>query len=113
MSFPSWQYFSSAVSKPMIESLKRVSPTVVRVEWSQPQGGAAVIGYVVFYYDGSVTRNMTVPSNSTEITVSSATLIYIISVMALSEKPFLPRRSSWENITLCKCYDEHTQQKAT
>ena len=97
----------------MIVSLERVSPTVVRVEWSQPPGGAAVTGYVVFYYDGSVTRNKSVSSTSTEIRVSSATLIYVISVMALSEEPFLPRRSAWETITLCKCYDEHTQQKAT
>jgi hypothetical protein len=102
-----------AVSKPVIESLERVSLTVVRVEWSQPPGGAAVTGYVLFYYDGSVTRNKSVSSTSTEITVSSATLIYVISVMALSEEPFLPRRSAWETITLCKCYDEHTQQKAT
>ena len=67
----------------MIESLERVSPTVVRVEWSQPPGGAAITGYVVFYYDGSVTRNKSISSTSTEITVSSATLIYVISVMAL------------------------------
>ena len=89
VSFPSCQYYSSAVRKPVIESLERVSPTGVRVEWSQPPGGAAVTGYVVFYYDGSVTRNKSIPSTSTEITVSSATLIYVISVMALSEEPFL------------------------
>ena len=104
MSFPSWQYYSSAVSKPVIVSLERVSLTVVRVEWSQPPGREAVTSYVVFYYDGSVTRNKSVSSTSTEITVSSATLIYVISVMALSEEPFLPRRSDWETITLCKCY---------
>ena len=86
----------------MIESLERVSPTVVRVEWSQPPGGAAITGYVVFYYDGSVTRNKSIPSTSTEITVSSTTFIYVISVMALSEEPFFPRRSAWETITLCK-----------
>ena len=55
-----------------------VSPTGVRVEWSQPPGGAAVTGYVVFFYDGSVTRNKSIPSTSTEIIVSSATLIYVI-----------------------------------
>ena len=104
MSFPSWQYYSSAVSKPVIVSLERVSLTVVRVEWSQPPGREAVTSYVVFYYDGSVTSNKSVSSTSTEITVSSATLIYVISVMALSEEPFLPRRSDWETITLCKCY---------
>ena len=90
------------VSKPVIESLKRVSPTEVIVEWSQPPGGATVTGYVVFYYDGSVTRNKRVPPTSTEVTVSSATAIYVISVMALSEEPFLPQRVAWETVTLCK-----------
>ena len=56
----------------MIGSLERVSPTEVIVEWSQPPGGATMTGYVVFYYDGSVTRNKRVPTTSTEVTVSSA-----------------------------------------
>ena len=49
----------------MIQSLKWVSPTEVRVEWSQPPGGVNVTGHVVLYYDGSVTRNQTVPVNDT------------------------------------------------
>ena len=99
--------YCSAVSKPVIESLERVSPTVVRVEWSQPPGGAAVTCYDMFYYDGSVTRNKkSVSSTSPTITVSPAILVYVISVMALSEEPFLPRRSAWETITLCKCYTQ-------
>ena len=85
-------YYSLVVSKPVIESVERVSPTNVIVEWSQPPGGATVTGYVVFYCDGSVTRNKRVPPTSTEVTVSSATAIHVISVMALSEEPFLPRR---------------------
>ena len=95
----------------MIGSLERVSPTEVIVEWSQPLGGATVTGYVVFYYDGSVTRNKRVPwpPTSTEVTVSSATAIHVISVMALSEEPFLPRRAAWETVTLCKSFSENTQ----
>ena len=93
----------------MIESLEKVSTTEVIVEWSQPPGGATVTGYVVFYYDGSITRNKRVPPTSTEVTVSSATAIRVISVMALSEEPFLPRRVAWETITLCKSFSENTQ----
>ena len=92
----------------MIESLERVSPTEVIVEWSQPPGGTTVTGYVVLYYDGSVTRNKRVPPTSTEVTVSSATAINVISVMALSEEPLLPRRVAWETVTLCKSFSENT-----
>ena len=94
--------YCSAVSKPVIKPLKRVSSTGVRVEWSQP-GKAAVTGYVVFYYDGSVIKNLTVPliATSANITGLSITVRYVISVMALSEPPCLPGRSSWENFTLC------------
>ena len=95
----------SAVKKPIIESLKRVFPTEVRVEWSQPLGGANVTGYVVLYYDGSVTRNQTAPATATSaiITVLPHTLNYTISVMALSDEPFhLPGRSDWKIIELCE-----------
>ena len=76
----------TANKKPVIESLKRVSPTEVRVEWSQPPGGVNVTGYVVLYYDGSVTRNQTVPGtdSSTIVTVVPHIVSYSISVMALS-----------------------------
>ena len=86
-----------ANKKPVIESLKRVSPTEVRVEWSQPPGGVNVTGYVVLYYDGSVTRNQTVPG-----TDSSTIVSYSISVMALSEESYLSGRSAWNNISLCE-----------
>ena len=35
----------------MIQSIERVSPTEVRVEWSQPPGGVNVTDYVVLYSD--------------------------------------------------------------
>ena len=62
-------------------------------------------GYVVLYYDGSVTRNQTAPATATSaiITVDPHTLNYTISVMALSNQPFhLPGRSACEVIYLCK-----------
>ena len=88
----------------MIESLDRVSPTGVRVEWSQPPGGANVTGYVVSYYDGSLTRNQTEPANVTSAIITGLinTVSNFISVMALSEQPYLPGRSTWENISPCK-----------
>ena len=93
-----------AVRRPILKPLERVSPTDVIVEWSQPPGGATVTGYVVFYYDGSVTRNVSLPSNATSANIMVLPDIntYVISVMALAEQPFHPGRSKWKNITLCK-----------
>ena len=61
--------------------------------------------YVVFYYDGSVTRNQTALANdsSTIITVVPHIVSYSISVMSLSERPYLSGRSAWKNISLCEC----------
>ena len=95
--------YCSAVSKPVIKPLERVSNTGMRVEWSQPPGGVAVTSYEVFYDDGSVIKNLTVlPTvTSANITGLCITVRYGISVMALSGPPYLPGRSSWENLTLC------------
>ena len=98
-------FLLTAVNKPIIESLERVSPTEVRVEWSQPPGGTNVTGYVVLYYDGSVTRNQTAPATATSaiITVAPHTLNYTILVIALSDEPLhLPGRSDWKTIELCE-----------
>ena len=95
----------------MIESLERISVTGVRVEWSQPPGGATVTGYVVFYNDGSVTRNQTAPATATSaiITGLSNTVSYTISVMALSEQPdILPGRGHWKTITLGNHHNANT-----
>ena len=90
----------------MIESLERVSPTGVRVGWNQPPGGANVTDNVISYYDGSLPRNQTEPANATSATITglSNTVSNFISVMALSEQPYLPGRSTWKNITFCKSY---------
>ena len=87
----------------MIQSLKWVSSTEVRVEWSQPPGGVNVTGYVVLYYDGSVTRNQTVPVNDTSTVVPYA-VSYNMSVMALSADSYLPGRSIWKVIPLCELH---------
>ena len=96
--------FLSVLNKPVIQSLERVSPTEVRVEWSQPPGGVNVTGYVVLYYDGSVTRNQTVPGtdSSTIVTVVPHIVSYSMSVMSLSEESYLSGRSAWKNISLCE-----------
>ena len=99
-------FFFSVVNKPEIQSLERVSPTEVRVEWSQPPGEVNVTDYVD---DGSVTRNQTVPGtdSSTIVTVVPHIVSYSISVMSLSEESYLPGRSAWKNISLCEC--EHSK----
>ena len=63
-------------------------------------------GYVVLYYDGSVTRNQTLPGtdSSTIVTVVPHIVSYSISVMSLSEESYhLPGRSPWKNLSLCEC----------
>ena len=99
------------MKKPVIESLEKVSPTGVKVEWSQPPGGVSVTGYVVFYYDGSLTRNQNFPATATGATIRglSRTVSNSISVMALSEQPYLPGRSTWKHITLCKFTAAYTR----
>ena len=63
-------------------------------------------GYVISYYDGSLTRNLNVSATVTSATITGLinTVSNFISVMALSEQPYLPGRSAWENIPLCKSY---------
>ena len=67
-------------------------------------------GYVISYYDGSLTRNLNVSANVTSATITglSNSVSNFISVMALSEQSYLPGRSTWENITSCKfCCSMH------
>ena len=66
-------------------------------------------GYVVLYYDGSVTRNRTVPETDsyTIVAVVPHIVSYSISVMSLSEESYLSGRSAWKNISLCEC--EHSK----
>ena len=43
---------------PIIEVAEQTSTNSARVEWSQPQGGATVTGYVVHYSDGITERSL-------------------------------------------------------
>ena len=69
-------------------SLVQVSATAVRVEWSQPSGGASVTGYVVHYSDGSTVRSMSAAASSTSADITGLTngRINFISVEATSEQ---------------------------
>ena len=81
-------FISAAVaSDPVIISLNQTSSSSVRVEWSQPSGGATVTGYVVYYSDGDTDRNESVPASSTSslITGLSIYITYNFSVEATSE----------------------------
>ena len=81
-------FISAAVaSDPVITSLESISSSSVRVEWSQPSGGATVTGYVVHYSDGDTDRTESVPASSTSslITGLSIYTTYTISVEATTE----------------------------
>ena len=74
-------------SDPVITSLNQTSATSVRVEWSQPSGGATVTGYVVHYSDGDTDRTESVPASSTSSLITGLTdgLNYTFLVEATSE----------------------------
>ena len=79
--------YHPVASAPNITSLDQISATAVRVEWSQPSGGATVTGYVVHYSDGDTDRTESVAANSTSYNIRDLTsgLTYTISVEATSE----------------------------
>ena len=72
---------------PVITSLNQTSATSVRVDWSQPSGGATVTGYVVHYSDGDTDRTESVPASSTSSLITGLTdgFNYTFSVEAISE----------------------------
>ena len=74
-------------STPILHLLSQTSSTSVRVEWSQPSGGATVTGYVVHYSDGDTDRTESVPASSTSSLITGLTncTTYTISVEATSE----------------------------
>ena len=79
--------YSAVALDPVITSLNQTSNTSVRVEWSQPSGGATVTGYVVHYSDGDTDRNESVPESSTSSLITGLTdgVNYTFSVEATSE----------------------------
>ena len=88
---PSHSYFHSPVAAdPIIISLVSLVSATVRVEWSQPPGGASVTGYVVHYSDGSTdVGSMSAAASSTSADITglvSDGRTYSISVEATSEQ---------------------------
>ena len=84
-------------------SLALVSATTVRVEWSQPSGGASVTGCVVHYSSNGVTNSIPgLPPTSTSYEITGLTngRIYSISVEATSEQ--LSGESEPTTIVVCK-----------
>ena len=78
---------ATVASDPVITLLEQTSATSVRVEWSQPSGGATVTGYVVHYSDGDTDRTESVPASSTSSLITNLTKCntYNFSVEATSE----------------------------
>ena len=97
----------SVASAPIITSLQQLSPTVVRVEWSPPSGGASVTGYVVHYFDGTTNRSKNVIASTTSSNITNLTKgqTYTISVEATSEH--LSGESDNMSITLSKAIALH------
>ena len=99
---PSSLSLSPVATDPTIVSLEQVSATTVRVEWSQPSGGATVTGYVVHYSSNGVTP-LGLPSTSTSHEITGLVndgRTYSISVEATSEQ--LSGESATMAITLCE-----------
>lgn len=68
--------------------MKRVdASTSLRVEWSQPLGGARVNGYVVHYRDDNTGIEKSVPASSTTSDITDLTRdhSYTLKVEAISE----------------------------
>ena len=87
--FPLSPLFSLVATDPTIVSLEQVSATTVRVEWSQPSGGASVTGYTVHYSSNGVTNSVSgLPSSTTSRQITGLTNcgIYSISVEATTEQ---------------------------
>ena len=87
---------SSAVANPPTITLQQLSATSVRVMWSQPPGGATVMGYIVHYSD--MMRTVSSSSTSYDITGLTSGPTYTISVEATSQH--LSGESEEMNITL-------------
>ena len=79
--------FYAVSSSPILDSARQTSSSSVRVEWSQPSGGATVTGYVVHYSDGDTDRIESVPASSTSSLITGLTncITYTFLVEATSE----------------------------
>ena len=66
-----------------------VSPTSIRVSWTAPTSGATVLGYQVFWTDGTNMNSAGVGASATDHTITipqpqSSSLTYSFTIVALS-----------------------------
>ena len=80
--------FFLVAAAPNLLSLKQILTNIVKVEWSQPSGGATVTSYVVHYSDGITDRNDSVIVSQPRHFITNLTngLTYTISVEATSQE---------------------------
>ena len=75
-------------SPPTIFNAIRVDPTSIRVSWTAPASGATVMGYRIYYSDGSNQRSQDAGASATDLTITivqpQSSLTYSISIVALS-----------------------------
>ena len=97
---------ATVASDPVITSLNQTSSSSVRVEWSQPSGGATVTGYVVHYSYGD-TESVPASSTSSLITGLTINITYNFSVEPTSEH--LSGESGSCTIVIGKVYQKDTE----
>ena len=78
---------SPVAGDPTLMSLNQISPTIVRVTWSPPSGGATVTGYVVHYRTATSIKIKYAVNTSIFILLTGLTsgATYTISVEATSQ----------------------------
>ena len=93
--------FPTVAHTPIITSLKQISPTSVRVNWTNASE-VATTGYIVHYSDGTTnkTKGISASSTSTDIIGLTIGATYTISVEATSQH--LSGESETMIILLCK-----------
>ena len=79
-------------------SLAQVSATAVRVEWSQPSGGASVTGYVVHYSNGVTNSVSGLPPTFTSYEITG-----LINGRALVEATSEHLSGESETMTIVLC----------
>ena len=77
-----------AANPPTNLNAVRVDPTSIQVSWTAPASGATVMGYRIYYYDGTNMSSVEVSANATghnlAIPHPQSRLRYSIAIVALS-----------------------------
>ena len=74
----------SVANAPIITAIHRTATGILRVEWSQPTGGAPVTKYIIHYTDSNAI-NANAGSNSVDISDLNDGEVYTVTVEARSE----------------------------